>query len=270
MFEPQQTIKKARINVILVLIGVTIAINSVIIFSADPELKNYFGNIFRPVTASAATWLALVVVYRQKACGVFGRSYAALGAGLVMYLIAELIWGYYSVVLGIEVPFPSPADAFWLAAYVPFGYGLFTLSRLYSRQNKRMITLVVSMAVAVFSVFYIQGLLSVADLADPEAITPLAISIAYPILDGILIIPAVVAVLSAGKGYLTSIPWIFISWIFTALADSLFGYAAVTNIAGDFSIWNLFYNAAYLTMAAGLFWHNKYMIFDEKTIKARL
>jgi len=52
--------------------------------------------------------------------------------------------------------------------------------------------------------------------------------------------------------------------MFTAVADSIFGFTAVTSIAGDISVWNLFYNAAYLSMAAGLFWHNRYMIFDAK------
>jgi len=102
-------------------------------------------------------------------------------------------------------------------------------------------------------------------LTDP---IPLAISITYPILDGILLVPALLVIVSSGKGYLTSIPWIFVSWIFTAIADSIFGFTAVTSIAGDISVWNLFYNAAYLSMATGLFWHNRYMIFDSKRVNA--
>jgi hypothetical protein len=124
--------------------------------------------------------------------------------------------------------------------------------------------LLVIIAVAGFSCYYIWQLVSVTDLSGPDSTTGLAIGIAYPILDGILIIPAVLAVLSSGRGYLTAVPWIFISWIFTAIADAIFGFTAVVSIAGDISIWNLFYNAAYLSMAAGLLWHNKYMIFDPK------
>jgi hypothetical protein len=186
----------------------------------------------------------------------------------VLYFIAEIIWAYYGIVLQIEVPFPSPADAFWLAGYAPLGFHLFTISKLhgaYNRKSKRVIF--VSLAVAAFSVLYIQSLISVSDLSGPDAILKLGITIAYPIADAIVIIPAVLVILNSGRGELTAIPWIFISWIFTALADTLFGYTVVTNITGELSIWNLAYSAAYLFMAAGLYWHNKFFIIDESKIE---
>lgn len=269
MQQPAVAMKKARRNLIIGLIASILAVNSIILFAGDAESKNYFGNVLRPILAAVATGLAFIVVYRQKVKGVFGRSYAALAAGLVLYLIAEMLWGYYSIGLGIEVPFPSLADAFWLAAYAPFGYGLFTLSRMYSygkhkKTNKALIMM--SICVAVFASYYVVQLISVSDLTSAEGTIATAIGIAYPILDSILIIPALLAIMSAGRGYLTSVPWIFVSWIFTAIADGIFGFTAVTTIAGDVSVWNLFYNAAYLSMAAGLFWHNKYMIFDKRKV----
>ena len=265
--KPALTMKNAQIKLIIGFVVATLAVNSIILLAPDIETQNYFGNILRPLVAAVASSLALIVVYRQKVSGIFGRSYAFLAGGLVLYLVAEVLWGYYSIGLGIEVPFPSLADAFWLAAYAPFGYGLFSLSRLYTKHGKsKMKALaVMSLSVAAFSSYYVLQLISVSDLTDP---IPLAISITYPILDGILLVPALLVVISSGKGYLTSIPWIFVSWIFTAIADSIFGFTAVTSIAGDISVWNLFYNAAYLSMATGLFWHNRYMIFDSKRVNA--
>ena len=265
--KPAVVIKNAQIKLIVGFVVATLAVNSIILLAPDIEMQNYFGNILRPLVAAVASGLALIVVYRQKVSGIFGRSYAFLAGGLVLYLVAEILWGYYSIGLGIEVPFPSLADAFWLAAYGPFGYGLFSLSRLYTKHGKsKMKALaVMSLSVAAFSSYYVLQLISVSDLTDP---IPLAISITYPILDGILLVPALLVIISSGKGYLTSIPWIFVSWIFTAIADSIFGFTAVTSIAGDISVWNLFYNAAYLSMATGLFWHNRYMIFDSKRVNA--
>jgi hypothetical protein len=265
---PELTIKRSRTKLIIGFIVATLAVNSIILLAGDATTQNYLGNILRPIVAAIATALALIVVLRQKLAGIFGRSYAFLAGGLVLYLIAEILWGYFSIGLGIEVPFPSLADAFWLAAYAPFGYGLYSLFRLYSKQGKSQLkaVLVVSLSVAAFSAAYIAQLISVTDLNEPDANIALAISIAYPVLDGILIIPALLVIFSSGKGYLTSIPWIFVSWVFTAIADSIFGFTAVMSLAGDISIWNLFYNAAYLSMAAGLFWHNRYMIFDAKRV----
>ena len=267
MQQPDVEMKKAQRNMIVGLIVAILAVNSIILLSPDAESKNYFGNILRPVLAAVATVFAITVVVRQKVSGVFGRSYATLAAGLVLYFIAEVLWGYYSIGLGIEVPFPSLADAFWLAAYAPFGYGLFTLSRMYSyrkHSKNNKVLIITGIGVAVFASYYVAQLVSVADTSTTDGTIAMSIGIAYPILDSILIVPALLAVLSAGRGYLTSIPWIFVSWIFTVIADGIFGFTAVASIAGDVSIWNLFYNAAYLSMAAGLLWHNKYMILNKK------
>lgn len=267
MHPPDVAMKKAQRNLLVGFIAVILAVNSIILLSGDVQTMNYIGDISVPVLAAIATGFAIIVVYRQKANGVFGRAYVALAAGLVFYLIAELLWAYYSIGLGVEVPFPSMADAFWLAAYAPFGYGLFTLSKLYTygnhkKTNKSLI--IMTIAIAGFAVYYVTQLISVSDLSSSEGMAAMVISIAYPILDSILIIPALLAVMSAGRGYLTAIPWIFVSWIFTAIADGLFGFTAVSSIGLEFPIWNLFYNAAYLSMAVGLLWHNKYMILDKK------
>lgn len=265
MQPPDVAMKNARRNMIIGLITVTLAVNLIILLSGDVESKNYYGNLLRPILAAVATGLAITIVIRQKTKGVFGRSYAALAAGLALYLVAEILWGYYAIVLGIEVPFPSLADAFWLAAYGPFGYGLFTLSRLYSYGKKNGKAIIITgTAVAIFACYYVVQLISVSDLSTADGVVATTIGISYPILDSILIIPALLAVMSSGKGYLTSVPWIFVSWIFTAIADSIFGFTAVASLAGDISIWNLFYNAAYTSMAAGLLWHIKYMIFNKK------
>ncbi|HEV8387689.1 MAG TPA: hypothetical protein VGQ03_08705 [Nitrososphaera sp.] len=261
--------KTAQRNVLVTLIATAIFVNALILFAGDIALQNYLGNLVRPIVASAATALALVVVARQGLAGIFGRSYAAMAGGLVLYLIAEILWAYYSIGIGIEVPFPSLADAFWLAAYAPFGYGLFKLANLYKgikRTNTRS-TIIMAVLVGIFACYYIVQLIFVSDVSTPDGALALGIGIAYPILDAILVVPALVAVLSAGRGYLTAVPWIFISWIFTAIADSIFGFTAITSMAYDISIWNVFYNIAYLSMAAGMYWHNRYMILDIKQIK---
>jgi hypothetical protein len=265
MMNQQQLIRKARTSMIIGLIAVTLATNAIILLSTDPDAKNFYGNVLRPLTAAVATGLAIIVVQKQKISGIFGRSYLGLAVGLVLYFIAEIIWGYYSIGLGIEVPFPSLADAFWLAAYAPFGYGLFKLASLYAgkKKNRTRPTIIISALVASFSLFYIYELVLVSDATSSDGLLALGIGIAYPILDAILIVPAVLALLSSGKGYLTSVPWIFISWVFTAIADTIFGFTAIMGYAGELSIWNLFYNAAYLTMAAGLLWHLRHMIFDQ-------
>lgn len=276
---PKTAIMKARKHLIIGFIAATLLVNSIILLAGDAEARTYIGNVLAPMTAAIATGLSIMVVYRQKLSGIFGRAYAGLAAGLVLFLVAEILWTYYSIGLGIEAPFPSVADAFWLAAYAPFGYGLFKLSRLYSKrgESSRKTLIIMGILVAAFSSHYITQLIAVSDLTAPDAGIVLTISIAYPVLDAILIIPALLAIMSgAGRGYLTSVPWIFVAWILFAIADSIFGFSSVVSIDDDSSVTNmvlnadLYYNAAYLSMAAGMYWHNKYMIFNDKNETSRL
>jgi hypothetical protein len=261
------SLKKQRKSVVLGLIAAIAIANAILLAAPSIEEQNKYGNIIRPIAASASMVLAIIVVCRQGVGGMFGKAFASLAGGVSLWAIAELIWAYNSIVLGIEVPFPSIADVLWLAGYFPLGLHLFKTSRFYVVGLRKKSTVAVVLGVAAFSSAYIYSLVSSSELSGPDAASSLAITIAYPVLDAILIVPAVLSVINSGKGELTSIPWIFIAWIMTVIADGIFGYTIVTEIAGDVQIWNFVYPASYLTMAAGLYWHNKYFIIGKKTFE---
>lgn len=258
---------KAHGRVVLLALFAAIATASLfVLISVSVQEMNFRGNIMTTVTSASAVMFSALVVFRQKLDGLFGRAYAALASGMTLWFVAEMIWAYNSIVLGIELPFPSFADVLWLAGYGPLGFHLFSTSRIYGARIKSAKTLAVSVAVAAFSLVYIYGLVSVSELTGPNADAELAITIAYPVLDAILVVPAVIAILNSGKGELTAIPWIFISWVLTVLADSLFGFTAVMGIAHETTVWNVIYSAAYLFMAAGLYWHNRFFILSRRQL----
>lgn len=265
--EPQSylAIKRQRRNLVFGLIAAIAAINAAVLFTAGSDMEVLASDLSRIVTISAAAVLSLVVVARQKVGGLFGRAYASLAAGLILWVIAESIWGYYEIGLGVERPFPSIADAFWLAGYGPFGYHLFSTARFFGKGVKKSAIIIVGIAAALYLAFYVQALTGFFGLEGPEALPSLAISIAYVVLDAILIIPAVLMVTNAGRGQLTSIPWIFVGWILLVLADSLLGIAAVSAPEMIFHI-TMLYNAAYLCFMAGLVWYNKQFILDAKQL----
>jgi len=221
-------------------------------------------DLSRTLTISSAAAMSLIVIVRQGITGIFGRAYLFLFIGIILWLLAEATWAYYELGLGIERPFPSTADAFWLAGYGPLGYHLFSMSRFYGRETRKLRTILVGISVAVFTGLYILALSSVSELGEgSDALIGFAISTAYPILDAIIIVPAILTVMNAGRGLLTSIPWIFISLIFLWLGDTILGFTAVQNFAGDIIFVNFWYTIAYLTMAAGLWWYNRFFILDE-------
>ena len=54
--------------------------------------------------------------------------WGGLLAGWALWTIAEILWVVYGFIYQ-DIPYPSPADAFWLVGYIPMGYGLYYRSR---------------------------------------------------------------------------------------------------------------------------------------------
>jgi hypothetical protein len=256
-------IRQGRKKLVIVLITAIVAINSVVLATSQSNDLVLTSDLSRILTVGTAAALAVVVVTRQRINGIFGRAYLALATGLVLWLAAEATWGYYELVLQIERPFPSIADALWLAGYGPIGFHLFSMSRFYGRGVGRLKTAAVVAGMSIFVGLYIIDIAKVSEVEGEGAQVAIAISIAYPLLDTVLFMPAILIVLNSGRGYLTSIPWIFISWISLGIGDTLLGIAQVQNFNGDLVLINAFYIIAYLGMAAGLWWYNKFFIFDK-------
>ena len=101
--------KSVRNNIICILIG-SIVFTSVLIILSPDDKKVILCDIIEPLAAAIAVGLSVLVIYRQKTDGLIGKAYTFLGVGLVLFLIAEIIWSYYEIALEIEHPFPSIAD----------------------------------------------------------------------------------------------------------------------------------------------------------------
>jgi hypothetical protein len=256
-------IKRGRKNLVAALVGAIIAINIIVLATSQSDAIVVTSDLSRILTVGAAAVISIIVVARQNVTGIFGRAYLALAAGLVLWVAAESTWGYYELVLQIERPFPSIADALWLSAYGPIGFHLFSMARFYGRGVGKYKVAAVIAGMSVFVGLYITELAGVSELQGEGAELAIAISIAYPLLDTALFMPAILIVLNSGKGYLTSIPWIFIGWMALGVADTLLGIAQVQNFDGDLFMINAFYVIAYLAMAAGLWWYNRFFIFDK-------
>ena len=257
-------IKSVRNNIIYVLIG-SVSFTSVLIIFSPDDKKVIICDIIEPLAAAIAVGLSILVIYRQKTDGLMGKTYTFLGVGLALFLIAEIIWSYYEISLEIENPFPSIADALWLIGYGPLLYFILKMYRFFGASNSRTHQLFVSVAGAVFLLFLISGISQTADFTTQGGITSFLISISYPTLDTILLIPAALIILNPMKGELTSIPWIFLAVLIMSIGDSAFAYSSnVTALQKMNWVWNLFFVTSYFVTSAGLFWHNRFFICNNK------
>jgi hypothetical protein len=246
----------------------TVVATLLIVFSGD-DLRPFFTNWTINIAAGAALGMALVASFRQGAGGLYDKTTAAFAFGLALWFAAELLWTYYQLGAGIEVPYPSPADALWMAGYGPMAYHLLKTYRFFSAGKKTL-----ALVVAVTSAFVAYTCMAVVGASvqvggGGEEPLALALSLAYVVLDGLLLAPAVMLLANFRRGKLTSTPWAFLSASLAifAVADVGFAYYTASGLDGLIWHWDPLYNASYIIMAATLFWHNRFFIFDKGRAK---
>jgi hypothetical protein len=267
--QQELNVNTIRKRLVISLIVYIVLVDSLVLLAPEGT-RLTIGDIINPSSIVIATALSLLVVYRQKTDGLIGKAYAFLAAGLTLWCIAEILWSFTELVLGQKRPFPSISDGLWLIAYGPLIYYAFKMYNAFHNNSSKFSITLVSIGVAAYLLYIIPLTASTYELSKQEDIFLFLISISYSILDMVFIFPASLIILNAARGArggeLTSIPWIFLSMVVIAVADSVFGYTSVAGL--DALEWTSppIYSAGYLLMAVGLFWHNRFFIFDEKRV----
>ena len=104
-----------------------------------------------------------------------------------------------------------------------------------------------------------------------QGMLELIINLTYPVLDAILLILAIIILWSFRRGEPAYTHWVMISLfiIFVTVADIGFDYALAVHedsASQQEWIWDMFYNAGYLSIAGALFWYNRYLILTKNNI----
>jgi len=261
--------KAALRNLIFVLVASALIANSLIIF-ANSGNKYPFALIELDVTAIVASSLGIIAVWRHKLKGNHGKSYLFLTLGLISWLCADIVLTYYYFGLGIkEHPVASIADAFWF-----FGYGLLSAHLVMALRfipvrfdnKKNRIVIVISSIVSIsFLIYSVTRTLTSFEFHGLSDTIPLFVNITYPMLDCILIVPAVLVLVNLRKDYQLSVPWFLISLslLVNAIADDGFANDVASGNIHNLLYWDLFFITDYLIMAAALFWVIRFHISIE-------
>jgi len=258
---------------------VSAIITNYIIISSDSHSKHSFALIGLDVTASIASSLGIIAVWRHRLKGHHGKSYLFLTLGLISWLCADIALTYYYFGLGIrEHPVASAADAFWFA-----GYGFFSAHlvmalrsiqiRFDNNNNKNSIVIVISSIASIsFLIYSVTRTLISFEFHGFGDTIALLVNITYPILDLILIIPATLVLVNLRKDYQQSIPWLLtsLSLLVNAIADDGFANDVVSGNSHNLLFWDLFFITDYLIMASALFWYNRFHISNELKKSSRI
>lgn len=224
-------------------------------FVKDEGIIKPFNDIALVIAALIATFLgySAAKIYGWNSVG--GKIFYIFGTGLLFFFLGELSWMIYEVIMAVEAPYPSIADAFWLigllaiiiAIYVKiFSTGVKeVLSR--SRILKSAIASIILLSVSMYFV-----LLPI--LVSPESefkggLTEKIIDLVYPIGE-IIIMFGAIGIYAAHRRGTLGITWglIIIYLILNFIFDTSFSYLTWNDLYSTGHPIDLLYFAGYLLL----------------------
>jgi hypothetical protein len=171
--------------------------------------------------------------------------------------------------LGIEEQrLVTITDVLWFAGYGFLSLHLFIVIRSLHILIKSKLVIVVSIITVLFISYNLVNLFSY-DWNIEDDFIAIIVTILYPILDFILIIPSSIILVTLRKDYEHNIPWFLssLSLLVNAIADDGYVNDFVTGNSENLWFWELFYITDFIIMSGALFWYNKFHISHSKKIK---
>ena len=253
-------------NPIYFFLGVIITIvigNSFIIF-AESESKVIYSNWILIINSLIAVGLSAMILIKDKDReeGEVDKANILLAVGLVFWFIANIIWAYYELVLDIVSPVPSLADLFLLSAY---GFLIYRLTIVYKKightTNKKFLFLIVS-GTGLFLIYILNLTLENTETSNFRGLMLFVVTIAYPTLNSVLTVLALMVLIGIKNERHHFIPWIceLVGLLAIVIGDSWFAIIVLTAFVEQLWMSALLLSAHYLLIAGGLIWYLRYSI----------
>ena len=231
-------------------------------------------NLF-PVICSLVAVVSLFLVFSSlKIIDETKAAWLMLLIAIVFYFLGRLTYGYYEIIARIQIPFPSLADGFRLAAYLFLFALLLDLIISFKRASMPVSSLheFLSLALLLGLIFYILSLALFIPILTTDTMTPLRkfLSIAYPVAD-LLIIFFILVVMQFTSLFSRGIffkPWRYIlaGFIFMCVGDIFFSYYNWIDVYNPGNYIDLFANSGFLLIGLGAAYERK--IIKSTTLSA--
>jgi len=260
------------LNTVYFFLGVIITIvigNSFIIF-ADSDSKLIYSNWVLIINSLIAVGLSGIILIKDKdreegkvgKVGKVEKANILLAVGLIFWFIANIIWAYYELVLDIVSPVPSLADIFLLSAY---GFLICRLTIVYRKightTNKKFLFLIVS-GTGLFLIYILNLTLENTETSNFRGLMLFVVTVAYPTLNSVLTVLALMILLGIKNERHHFIPWIceLVGLLAIVIGDSWFAIIVLTTFVEQLWMSALLLSAHYLLIAGGLIWYLRYVI----------
>jgi hypothetical protein len=204
---------------------------------------------------ASATGLALALfITRIKEAQNFRRIGTSFALSMSLFLIAEVTWSYYEIILGEEAPTVGVADIFWVSGYIPLIYLCAeTVWKHHVHIGVRdLLTVIGGWFVFFASVILPITFYLVIKSAD-KPLVELITLIFYPYMDAVLILLLSMILIMYRKASLL-IYWQFfaVGVILFVMGDISYSTLAIAEIYTTGSLPDVFFILFYMIIALGL------------------
>ncbi len=203
------------------------------------------------LVSGVCSMYGLLVVRKWTGLGKLGRAVLGLFLATFLWFLGETVWAIYEIGLQVEIPYPSLADVFYLLGFLPAMIGIFQFLSSFRKAFTRMKLLAATlMGLVIIVPTYL--LLIGPLLAGAEDIITKTFDLAYPVLDTILLVLAVLTFMTFERGAMAK-PWRWISLglLLSTIADIGFSYGTLTGWYYSGHPLELLWLFGYISMALG-------------------
>lgn len=198
--------------------------------------------------------LSIIMAARFCKTGTHGKAWILFAVFAAFWFIAEQLWMIYETVYGLD-PWPSIADYFYIGGYpFLFAFSVFYLHPLRKAISKKLIISALSVSVLLLiPTFYI------AYGANSETNGyEIALAASYPVLDAIILCPALIGVILFFKGEVNFL-WslVCLGTILNVVSDTGFLVLAIDESYYTGHAIDMLYLWAYVLFSFGVYSHIK-------------
>ena len=242
--------KSLLLKLLLVSLG-TITVVIFIANSLDEDTAILIGN-YSYVPIQIAMLLTAVYVVRYFGIdGVHGIGWLAFLGFVICWFAGDMVWITLEMGFGLD-PYPSVADMFYLLGY-PF-LMVFAVSYILPFRDaisKRMVMLSISGSVLLVTV-------SILMIGIPDYEFDTALTLAYPVLDGIILVPVLLGLFMFLKSR-TDLMWSLILFgiLSTFIGDITFSYMEYAEIYYTGNPLELAFFWSYILLTFGMIYNVK-------------
>lgn len=190
-----------------------------------------------------------------------GRAVLFLSLGLITWGVGECIWSYYILGLGVEIPYPSLADASFILSWPFWSLGVVNLSKAtgirfsLKKTGSKILLVFIPISVAVISYYLLFVIARGSTIDWNSQFLKLFFDLTYPIWDVILLtLVLLVYILSLGflgGRYKLPITLLVLGFIMNYLADMGLSYTSTIGTFYNGGFVDLLFTTAMFLLSLG-------------------